>query len=769
MATWPFLASTRHSAVGARRYPVSRLFLLDAVAEPQERVSDMVFENISAMFNRMFLLGVGLRRVSHVASAAIMLLAMAGGINVAQAQVDTIVQQLKAHGQARVIVMMKEAAESDAWARAGSAQEQRAMVREMRRSLDVELAQSDLVVQRSFSSLPFVGLNIDQERLGALLSLEGVAGVYPVIVERKAQARPGAAFESTSLASSVPSIDVADAWARGYEGEGYTVAVIDGGIAVDHAMLAGKSVGAACFAATFGLDTVTECPSGTFPEIGPGAASNCPLGSDRCDHGTHVASIAVGNDGTNFGVARQAQLMPIDVFSEVSSVEDCAPGSSPCQLTDSLAVLDALNYINENAEEFNIAAVNLSLGGGSNTGVCDNDPRKLVIDMLREKDIVTVAATGNDGTNGSINAPACISSVRSVGATTDGLSVASFSNHAAFVDVMAPGVNVRAAHPDGGLVSRSGTSMSTPHVAGAYAVIRSAFGDADDPESNEDEMSLDDIEEAIASTGLRTVRAGQNYSVPRIRVHRAILSLQGINTRVFNNVIGSRVTEVGQSFVRLHNTADQAGRARVSLRDAETGVQLGRWTSPSIPPHASFQFSVDRLESEAVGDVEIASDERVYLNLVVESDFEGSMQHILWQRTAGVISNMTSCEDGVSAAGDSLFNVHSPSLVSYPSSIRIYNAGSTGDRVTLTVYNATTGEELTDWTSSRIEPGAAIEVTIPEIVSEDFATEEELDLLPVHLNVEMEDDGFTGHLQHTVRNTPAGVLTDMSARCQLGD
>lgn len=680
----------------------------------------------------------------------------------AQAQVEEILNQLERTGQARVIVMMKEATQNGAWATASSTGEQQAMVRQMRRQLDPELARRDLVVQRSFSSLPFVGLNIDRERLGALMGMEGVAGVYPVIVERKAQTTRSTGFESSALSSSVPSIDIEDAWARGYEGEGYTVAVIDGGIATDHAMLAGKSVGDACFSAEFGLDTVTECPSGQTPEISTGAASNCPAGSDRCDHGTHVASIAVGNDGANFGVARAAQLMPIDVFSEVTSVADCGPDSSPCQLTDSIAVLDALNYVNENAELHNVVAVNLSLGGGENTGPCDNDPRKVVVDMLREKGITTVAATGNDGSNGTINAPACISSVRSVGATTDSTTVASFSNYASFVDVMAPGVNIRAADPDGGLAVRSGTSMATPHVAGAYAVIRSALEDA----------SLDDIDAAITATGLSTLRVGQNFSVPRLRVHRAILNLQGVNTRTFNNVIGSRVTGVGQSFVRLHNATGEAGRARISLLDAETGTQLGRWVSPSIPAHASFQFNVDRLEREAVADVVIASDDRVYYNLVVESDFDGSMQHILWQRTAGVISNMTSCADGVSGGERNLFNVHSPSFVQYPSAVRIYNGGSTGDQATLSIYNANTGEEVVQWTSPVIEAGAALEVTVAELV-EDFTAEDAssdivADILPAHLNVEMAE-GFNGHLQHTIRNTVAGVLTDMSAQCMLGD
>jgi subtilisin len=691
----------------------------------------------------------------------VVLMPMAMAVSPAQAQLESILSQIETAGHARVIVRMKEASQGQSWALASSVSGQQVAVRQMRERIEAAMVQRDLVVEQSFSSLPFVGLQVDREKLGDLLTLDGVAGVYPVIVERKAKTETSLATEGASLASSVLSMDVEDAWARGFLGEDLTVAVIDGGIATNHAMLSGKAVGAACFSATFGGDTVTQCPSGQTPEIGSGAASNCPFGSDRCDHGTHVASIAVGNDGTNFGVARAAQLMPIDVFSEVSSESVCDPDPAPCELTDSLAVLEALNYVNENAEAFNVVAVNLSLGGGSNAGPCDSDPRKLVIDMLRDKGVVTTAAAGNQGSNGAINAPACISSAVAVGATNDGTSIASFSNFASFMNVMAPGVSVRAADPDGGLISRSGTSMAAPHVAGAYAVIRSAL----------EQATVDEIDNAIAATGLDVSRTGQNFTLPRLQVHKAILELQGINIKVFNNVIGSRTTGVGEAFIRLHNSSSEAGRARVTLRDAETGAQLGRWTSPNIPAHASFQFNVGRLETEAVADTVIARDDRTYYNLVVESGFDGSMQHVLWQQTAGVLSNMTSCSDGVTGGERSLLNVHNPSILQYPSSVRVYNDGAATSSAALEVFNATTGESVGQWVSPSIEAGAAYEASMAEIIDGIELAEGSLvvlDDLPVHLNVELASD-FNGYLQHTIRNARSAVLTDMSAKCALGN
>lgn len=678
--------------------------------------------------------------------------------------IDQILRELEQQGRARVIVRMQENEVGTSWAKQTSVHAQKEAVRQMRNALQSQLVANDMAISKSFSSLPFVGVSVDRQQLANLMTMKGVAGLYPVVTERKAQTKEGARVpEGASLTTSVPSIDVLEAWQRGYDGEGFTVAVIDGGIDDDHPMLAGKSVGDACFSATFGTDTFSQCPSGITPQVAPGAAANCPANSSRCDHGTHVASIAVGNDGSNFGVARAAQLMPIDVFSRVTSDDVCDPDPAPCELTDSLAVLDALDYINEVAETYNVVAVNLSLGGGAYEGACDDDPRKEVIDMLREKGVATFAAAGNESLHGATNAPACISTANGVGATNDGTIVASFSNFASFLDVMAPGINIAGADPDGGLIMRSGTSMATPHVAGAYAVIRSALPEA----------TVDEIDEAVTATGRPITRTTANFSIPRIRVHTAILELQGINVRTFNNVFGSLTTDAGESFVRIYNQEDEAGRVRVTLRDGVTGARLGRWASPEIPGHASFQFSVDRLEAEAQSDEVIAATDRPYYNLVIESGFDGSLQHVLWQRRAGVLSNMTSCTDGIGDETRTLLNVHMPSITQYPSFVRIYNSGTVDNHANLDIYDSSTGEYAGMWTSPSIAVGATYEASTAEIVEKlfvetDVEADEDASVTPVHINIEL-TSSFTGYMQHAVMNRASDVLTDMSAKCDLGN
>ncbi|MCB2108132.1 MAG: S8 family serine peptidase [Rhodobacteraceae bacterium] len=639
----------------------------------------------------------------------------------------------------------------------------KASIRQARRDLATDLQGTGIGIGAELSTLPFVAASVTESQLMNLLASDSVDGVFLNRKERKAQVT-STTVERAALASSVPSIDVAAAWAAGYDGEGLTVAVIDGGFRTVHPMLAGKVVQEACFALDDpDFDTFTRCPSGQVPEIGSGAASNCPPGSDRCDHGTHVASIAVGNDGTNFGVARGAKLLPIDVFSRVESSDDCDPDPVPCELTDRLTVLKALDYVNEVAEQYNIVAVNLSIGGSDQEGSCDDDPRAEVVAMLRKKGIATTIAAGNSGATGAVNTPACITAAVAVGATNDGTTVASFSNFSNLVDVMAPGVSITAA--DGrsdGLRTLQGTSMAAPHVAGAFALLRDAAPD----------KSLDELENALKVTGARTTRLDSGIFVPRIRVNRAILHLEGRDRRVFNNVMTSSAgTNVqGDSFLRFHNDSAAPGTVTVSLRDADTGRALGTWTSPQIAPHASMQFAINRLETDATVAANsvsaIASDSRQFFNLEVESNFPGYMQHIVWARSVGALTNLSACADGLAKDNEVLLNVHTTGLADYPSRIRIANTGATAESAQLAFYGASTGKSIASWTSPQIPAGGSIEVTMAQIEAATPALSNAVSDGTSQVNVNL--GRLTGYLQHVVQNSRAGVLLDLSPKCELG-
>lgn len=129
------------------------------------------------------------------------------------------------------------------------------------------------------------------------------------------------------LASSIPIIGVDDAWTAGYEGPGQTIDILDSGVDSSHSFLTGKVVSEACHSSTSGSSTAV-CPGSGEEETGSGRGVNCDLSIYGCDHGTHVAGIAVGQNGPNYhGVARESDLIAIQVFSMFTGTDcpiDCS-------------------------------------------------------------------------------------------------------------------------------------------------------------------------------------------------------------------------------------------------------------------------------------------------------------------------------------------------------------------------------------------------------------------------------------------------------------
>ena len=166
-----------------------------------------------------------------------------------------------------------------------------------------------------------------------------------------------------------------------------------------------------------------------------------------------------------------------------------------------------------------IAAVNMSLGGGEHFSASECDSNfaalKTAIDDLRAAGIATIVSSGNDGFSNALGAPACISSAISVGATSKSNVVASFSNSASFLDLLAPGVSINSTIPGGGHASFNGTSMAAPHVAGAWAVLKAAKPSA----------TVSDIFNALQTTGAAILDARNSIIKPRIQVDAALAAL----------------------------------------------------------------------------------------------------------------------------------------------------------------------------------------------------------------------------------------------------
>src|SRR5690606_18764970 len=113
-----------------------------------------------------------------------------------------------------------------------------------------------------------------------------------------------------------------------------------------------RIVAEACFSNANGAGgQVSLCPNGTPTQTGTGAANAntpaCLSGSNQlCNHGTHVAGISAGYSATRKGVAPNADIIGIQVFTRFNSASDCGSAGAPCVLAYNSDQLAALNYIN---------------------------------------------------------------------------------------------------------------------------------------------------------------------------------------------------------------------------------------------------------------------------------------------------------------------------------------------------------------------------------------------------------------------------------------
>ncbi|MFF4624428.1 S8 family peptidase [Nonomuraea jabiensis] len=296
----------------------------------------------------------------------------------------------------------------------------------------------------------------------------------------------------------MPTLDVSTALIRsnranqaGWTGRGTTVAVLDTGIDRDHPFFTGRIVDEACFSSSDASDgTVSLCPNNQPSQTGPGAAdaetAQCVIrGANACSHGTHVAGIAAGRLATGApsnGVAPEAGILPIQVFSRVDNPMTCLIGgvSAPCFLSYTSDEKLALEYVARVAKTHNVASVNMSFGGGGPYAqACDADASAAAVkpefDTLVGLGVAPVVAAGNNGFPNGVATPACISTAVTVGATDDSDAVAAFTNRGSLLDLFAPGANINSSVPNNTYAEKSGTSMAAPHVAGMFALMKQAY------------------------------------------------------------------------------------------------------------------------------------------------------------------------------------------------------------------------------------------------------------------------------------------------------
>jgi subtilisin len=242
------------------------------------------------------------------------------------------------------------------------------------------------------------------------------------------------------------------------KGTGVGIAVLDTGIDFNHP------------------DLVTNIASSTFKNC----VSNIATAQDDNGHGTHVAGmIAAANNSIGVvGVAPEAKLYAVKVLDSTGS----GTWSS---------VICGVDWVTANAKALNIKVANMSLGGtgasDNNCGLSNSDALHRAICNSAAQGVTYVVAAGNSAVNATQHVPAAYDdAVITVSALADsdgqfggfGTSTsygaddtfAKFSNYGTPVDVAAPGVNIYSTWKGGTYNTISGTSMATPHVAGAAAL-----------------------------------------------------------------------------------------------------------------------------------------------------------------------------------------------------------------------------------------------------------------------------------------------------------
>jgi subtilisin family serine protease len=318
-----------------------------------------------------------------------------------------------------------------------------------------------------------------------------------------------------NLAESVPLIRADAVHRLGLTGRGATVAILDSGVTANHPDLADDVAGQQCFCVN--LDGSGCCPNGQRAQTGPGSAA------DDHGHGTNVAGIVTsGGRIAPVGVAPDAKVVAVKVLDRNLSFSGTAQ------------VISGLEWVRTNRPDVRI--VNMSLGTFALfPSPCDGASAPAMalaqaVAALRARGVTVFVSSGNDRSASQMEAPACVSTAVSVGATYDanfgpfsffGCSeatapdkVACFGNSAPGLKLFAPGAAITSAGTQG-ISTFFGTSQAAPHAAGTAALLLQA----------RPSMTPDQIEETLVRTGKPILDPRNGLTIPRVDAEAALASV----------------------------------------------------------------------------------------------------------------------------------------------------------------------------------------------------------------------------------------------------
>ncbi|HEY9722218.1 MAG TPA: S8 family peptidase [Oscillatoriaceae cyanobacterium] len=264
----------------------------------------------------------------------------------------------------------------------------------------------------------------------------------------------------------LPAIQMEQAWGITKGSSTIVIASVDTGVDYNHADLAGQII------------------------KGPDLVNNDSDPLDDNGHGTHTTGtmVALMNNGTGVaGIAPGCKVLAIKAMDSQGA-------------GDTSNISNGVIY----AADHGAKVINLSLGG-----TYDDQTLRSAIQHATQKGVVVVAACGNDG-NSQVNYPAGDPGVIAVGATDNTGGRAFYSNYGSYVPIAAPGSSILSTWDDGAYKTEDGTSMASPHVAAAAALVL----------SEHPSWTPDQVKQALVSTGDSTT--GFSNGTVRLNIYKAL-------------------------------------------------------------------------------------------------------------------------------------------------------------------------------------------------------------------------------------------------------
>ena len=418
-----------------------------------------------------------------------------------------IFEELASAPSTRVIVMLKEKNESEAEASMQGAkdafEQRKIIINENQGKVLSTLSEADFRIKHRYATInAFSGYLTPQ----GLSKLNNNPNVRLIEMDREVH---------ISMAESAPLVGANTLWAAQFNstnitGDGETVCVIDTGIDYAHSDLGG-CLGTSCKVLS-GYDFVNS--------------DSDPI--DDNGHGTHVAGTVASTNKTYRGVAPGSKLIAMKVLDAAGS------GS----FSNAVAAID---WCVNNKTKFNISVISMSLGDGgqyNNATLCNTASAGISINAAIGQGIFVAVASGNNAYTNGISYPACVTNATSVGAVYDNNlgsvgwgactdtatskdKFACFTNRDELLDVLAPGYAIYSTKIGGGFTTKGGTSMSTPHVAGAAALLQNynkkLYGTALTPQN---------IESILKSRGKSVYDSSTGLTFPRINATNSVYAIQ---------------------------------------------------------------------------------------------------------------------------------------------------------------------------------------------------------------------------------------------------